>query len=85
MSDAQVAGFPESSQDFKGLQSIKTHDLDVLLKFSGRESQVKAKRMTEWAVMADWKPETRYQSVGHSTKQQADNMVTNAKRLLEVL
>jgi len=31
-------GFPEKRNEFEGLQTFKTHDLDVLLSLSGRES-----------------------------------------------
>ena len=37
------SGFPEAGQDFKGLQSLKTHDLEVLLKLSGVENRIKRK------------------------------------------
>ena|ERR1051325_7653935 len=60
------SGFPESAQDFKGLQSIKTHDLEILLRFSGIESRLKQKHMTEWSVVLNWNPEKRYQPVGQS-------------------
>ena len=78
-------GFPESAQDFKGLQSVKTHDLKILLRFSGIEDRVKAKRMKEWSVVLVWNPEKRYQANRLSTAQQAANMVECVERLLEVL
>jgi hypothetical protein len=49
-----VESFPETAQDFKGLQSVKTHDLEILLKFSGVEDRVRANRMAEWSVVLDW-------------------------------
>lgn len=78
-------GFPETGQDFKGLQSVKTHDLEILLRFSGAESRIKTKHLAEWSVVVDWNPEKRYQSVGQSSVHQATNMLTCAKRLLKVL
>src|SRR6266849_9752806 len=54
------SGFPESAQDFKGLQSVKTHDLGVLLRFSGIEDRVKEKYASEWLVAIRWNPEDRY-------------------------
>jgi len=78
-------GFPESSQDFKGLQSVKTHDLEVLLRFSGVEARVRAKHLADWSVVLEWNPERRYQAIGQSTGQQAADMVNCVKRLLEVL
>jgi len=79
------SGFPETGQDFKGLQSIKTHDLEILLRVSGIEAKIKTEHLAEWSVVLDWNPEKRYQSIGQSTAQQATDMVTCAKRLLEVL
>lgn len=79
------SGFPETGQDFKGLQSIKTHDLEILLRFSGIEDRIRRKYLTEWSVLLDWNPEKRYQSIGQSTQQQATDMLTCAKRLLAVI
>jgi hypothetical protein len=79
------SGFPESAQDFKGLQSVKTHDLGFLLKFSGIEDRVKGKHITDWNVVLGWNPETRYQAIGPSSPQQTANMVSCVKTLLKVL
>jgi HEPN domain-containing protein len=79
------SGFPEAAQDFKGLQSLKTHDLEILLRLSGVEGRIKAKNLAEWSTVLDWNPEKRYQPIGRSTQQQATDMVTAAKRLLGVL
>jgi HEPN domain-containing protein len=78
-------GFPESAQDFKGLQSVKTHDLEILLRFSGIEDRVKARRIAEWNVVRDWNPERRYQANRLSTAQQAAGMVKCVERVLEIL
>lgn len=77
--------FSDASQDFKGLQSLKTHDLEILLRLSGIEARVKMKYLADWSAVLDWNPEKRYQTIGRSTHQQATDMVTSAKRLLEVL
>jgi len=78
-------GFPESDKDFKGLQSLKTHDLEVLLKFSGIEGRVSAKHGVEWSTAIQWNPEQRYQRIGIRQPQQAADMVTCVERLLKVL
>lgn len=77
--------FPETSQDFKGLQSLRTHDLEILLRFSGVEARVKARSSAEWAVVVTWNPDRRYQTVGQSTAQETRAMVTSVIKLLEVL
>lgn len=77
--------FPETSQDFRGLQSLRTHDLEILLRLSGVEARVKAQYLAEWSAVLAWNPEKRYQAIGLSTPQEAANMVTSVDRLLEVL
>ncbi len=79
------SGFPETANEFKGLQSLKTHDLEVLLRLSGVEARVKATYLAEWSVVLDWNPEKRYQPIGQSTPQQAADMVKCAKRLSDIL
>ncbi len=78
-------GFPQNRQEFEGVLSVKTHDLEVLLRFSGIGDRIKRKQLSEWSVVLDWNPEKRYQSVGQSTEQQATDMLTSAKRLLKVI
>lgn len=56
--------FPESKHDFEGLQSVKTHDLEILLRFSGIADRVKTKHMAEWSVVCLWNPEKRIGRVG---------------------
>jgi hypothetical protein len=79
------SGFPDKSSEFQGLQSLKTHDLEILLRLSGVEPKVKATYLAEWSALLNWNPEKRYEPVGRVTSQQAADMVTAARRLLEVL
>src|ERR1022692_2762530 len=51
-------GFPQSGREFEDFRSLKTHDLEVLLKFSGVEERVTAKALTEWSVVVNWFPES---------------------------
>jgi HEPN domain-containing protein len=78
-------GFPESGKDFEGLQSLKTHNLEILLRFSGIADRVRTNRMAEWSKVLDWSPEKRYQANRLSTGQRAVDMVQCVERLLEVL
>ena len=64
---------------------MKTHDLEILLRLSGVEPKIKAKCLAEWSAVLNWNPEKRYQPVGKLTPQQATDMVTSARRLLEAL
>ena len=79
------SGFPESGQDFKGLQTVKTHDLAILPRFSGIENRVKAKHMPEWSVVLRWNPEKRYQANRLSSAKEAADMLKCVERLLKVL
>ena len=75
------------SHPIRAIELCKTHDLEILLRLSGVEPRVKAKHLAEWSAVLDWNPEKRYQPIGTLTltQQQATDMVTSAKRLLEVL
>jgi hypothetical protein len=77
--------FPETSAEFKGLQSIKTHDLEVLLRLSGVEGRIKTKYMPEWSLVLDWDPEKRYQTTGRFTEQQARDIVAAATKLVSAI
>src|SRR5438132_7002022 len=74
------AGFPEAQQEFKGFQSVKTHDLEILLRFSGIEPRIKEKYLVPWSVVLDWDPEKRYQRTGLATAQEANNMISSAAK-----
>jgi hypothetical protein len=58
------AGFPSTAREFEGLGSVKTHDLEVLLKFSGVQLRLRTKYMPEWSVVSNWNQERRYQTTG---------------------
>jgi len=77
--------FPESRHEFEGLQSLKTHNLEILLRLSGIADRVRTKHPTEWSVVLGWNPEARYQVNRLATEQEAANMVNCVERLLEVL
>jgi HEPN domain-containing protein len=58
-------GYPNTEKEFEQLKSLKTHDWDVLLHFSGIEDHVKeGMEFAEWSIItaASWKPEMRYSS-----------------------
>ena len=77
--------FPETRAEFERLQSLKTHDLEILLRFTGVGARVRAKYLPEWSVVLKWNPEKRYQKTGNSTQQDAADMETSAKKLLAAL
>lgn len=76
------SGFPETGAEFKGLNCLKVHDLELLLRLTGRESSIKANHFSEWSAILKWNPEFRYQPVGSVTPAGADLMVKSAASLV---
>jgi HEPN domain-containing protein len=75
-------GYPASKKEFEGLQSFKTHDLDLLLRLAGREQMIKTTYLAEWSAVAQWNPGARYQPVGTATAADAQLMIQAAELLL---
>jgi hypothetical protein len=78
-------GFPETGAEFQGLQSIKTHNLEILLRLSGVEGRIKTRLMREWSLVLGWDPEKRYRTLGQFTEQQAKDMIAAVTKLVRVL
>ena len=78
-------GYPESNKEFEPLKSFKVHDLDVLLRLTGRESIVKATYFVEWSAVAAWNPEARYKPIGSANAADAQLMLASASVLLKKL
>jgi HEPN domain-containing protein len=76
------SGFPSTSNEFSGATSLKTHDLDVLLKFSGQERRIKSGHFEHWNVVASWKPEVRYSAIGSVSSSVAERMIASARILI---
>jgi HEPN domain-containing protein len=76
------SGFPETPAEFKGLSSLKTHDLRVLMRFSGVQERIREKHQTEWSLAVDWDPETRYQEIGRTSAEQARALISAVRTLL---
>ncbi len=78
-------GYPETNAEFQRLASFKVHDLDVLLRLTGRESVVKASFFVEWSAVAAWNPEARYKPIGSANASDAKLMLDSATVLLRKL
>jgi hypothetical protein len=78
-------GFPETSREFEGKQSFRTHDLALLLNLCGIETLVRSRYAAEWSIVSKWVPELRYQVVGSTTRSDADDMLAAAGTLVRVL
>ncbi len=78
-------GFPSTSKEFEKYKSLKTHDLDVLLSFTGFETILKTTHLAEWSAITNWNPEARYNPIGVIDPVIAALMVNSAKTLLKIL
>jgi HEPN domain-containing protein len=67
--------FSETRREFRGLESFRTHDLDILIQLTGVEANVKGKSLAEWSVVTEWDPQLRYQAVGTAIRSYAENMI----------
>lgn len=75
------SGYPSTASEFQGYTSFRTHDLDRLLRLSGREEFVREHFFVEWSVASQWNPEMRYQSIGRVKKADALLMISAAEIL----
>lgn len=78
------SGYPSIKKEFDGLSSFKTHDLEILLHLSGRETEIKEKHLSEWSVVVSWDPEIRY-SAQNSTHQKVELMLNSSTQLMKIL
>jgi len=79
------SGYPETNKEFDRLGSFKVHDLDVLLRLTGREGAVKTGFFAEWSAVAAWNPEARYKPIGSANESDAKLMLESAAVLLKKL
>ena len=77
--------FPSTNKEFEGLQTFKTHKLDLLLHLSGFEAKIKTSFLADWSIVAAWDPETRYSIVGTVDSIDASNMIESAKIIINAL
>ena len=80
------AGFPVRGGERASLfRPLFTHDLNMLLLYSGREVFVLSQLASEWDRVKDWKPELRYESSGSTTRAQAEQRITEIERIRSAL
>lgn len=75
-------GYPHTKTEFQGLSSFKVHDLDLLLKLSGRETFLKTNFLVEWSIANQWRPESRYTATGTVTRSEAEEMLDAVSKLV---
>lgn len=76
-------GYPETQKEFTGLNSFKVHDLDLLLRLTGKEQSVKTGFLAEWSAVAAWNPEARYKPIGSANESDATLMLESAFVLMK--
>jgi HEPN domain-containing protein len=77
--------FPSSANEFRDYQSFKVHNLDVLLRLSGVEEEIKQEQMSDWSNVKNWNPENRYKTISLVSKEEAEMMLSSVKELMKVL
>lgn len=75
-------GFPETNNEFKSLQSFKTHDFTILLKLSGYEDKIISTLLPEWSTVCTWNPELRYKQIGSTAQSEAKDIISSSKVLV---
>ena len=78
-------GFPATNKEFDGLGSLKVHDLEILLRLSGRNKLVKDQYLAEWSTVATWTPAMRYNPAGSIDGSRAKKMLDAATLLVRKL
>jgi hypothetical protein len=80
------SGFPETRSEFATKASLKVHDLDALLDFTGLQIRFQQPSLrAHWTVVQLWNPEQRYRQGGFKTVFDADSMIAATSTLLKVL
>ena|SRR5713101_8145278 len=78
-------GLPETRAEARSFQALRTHDLEALLELSGVEARVTTAYLAQWAAVAYWTPEIRYQRIGTISRDQARLMIEAAAVLVRFL
>lgn len=84
-----TTGFPETSSEFRSKGNLKTHDLEVLLDYTGLQDRIRSVSpegfLTDWSTVIKWNPEERYNPRGTKTLSDADSMIASTQILLRIL
>lgn len=78
--------FPRTNSEFQGCnKGLKTHKFDDLLKFTGIERKIRRSYFSDWSIVSQWTPETRYEPPGLASREDAEALVSSAKKLVKVI
>lgn len=78
-------GFPSSNREFEKYKSLKTHDLDALLSFTGIEKEIREDYLLDWSAMKIWNLEARYNRLDEISSAEAEEMINSAKIIINAL
>ncbi len=78
--------FPSVPGEFRKYQSLRTHELNILLEFSGIKERVNAEYTAAWKfVVENWGAHWRYLPVGSANASAGSQMIESVAALLEVI
>ena len=85
--ETRKKGFPENRTEFSNLNKLKTHDLSFLLDQSGKKSLIIGNpiNLSDWSIIIQWNPESRYSRTGTKTRMDAINMLDSTKRIISLI
>lgn len=72
-------------KEFENYQSFKTHNLEVLLKLSGRVHIILLGNLADWSIVCGWSPESRYDAIGEVLEADALAFLESANTLLNLI
>lgn len=75
--------FPPGKRD--DYRSFIIHDLDTLLRLSGRDRKIRSSHMALWSIVNTWNPEQRYNPTRTVGRKDAFEMIESSKALMKVL
>ncbi|HSR89266.1 MAG TPA: HEPN domain-containing protein [Candidatus Udaeobacter sp.] len=82
------AHIPSTTQEFKIIELIKTHDLEGLLKLAPANlaTEIKTTKLSEWSTVLKWNPEMRYAPIrGAAMQVESTDVVNSAESILQYL
>lgn len=77
--------FPATNKEFERFRSFKVHDLEVLLKLSGREAAIKVQLLDAWLTAKNWNPELRYLPIGFASPDSTRELLDAVSELMGAL
>jgi HEPN domain-containing protein len=83
-----LSGIPHTSDEFRRIADLKTHNLEALLKQTPNNVQTKIKStyLGEWSTVLKWNPELRYAPIrGRLMKQEAEGAILSSEKILKFL